>query len=219
MLAKKFFILGVGHNTAIYVELAETLGYSISGLYHYRNDRMGEQFCGYPVIGCHQELFESKDLSDCSFALSMGNNAVRSKLAEEIRKRGGNIPKLINPMASVSKYSFLDEGVVVHSNGIVEPNVRIEKDTVVSFNALVAHDVVIKSAVFVAGSSVVGAYTHVHQEAVIGIGSVIISGKVNNIGRNAVIGAGSVVTRDVGPYTIVAGNPAKVMGMVTQEST
>ncbi len=31
------------------------------------------------------------------------------------------------------------------------------------------------------------------------------------IGEGAVIGAGSVVTKDVAPYTIVAGNPAKVI--------
>jgi len=31
------------------------------------------------------------------------------------------------------------------------------------------------------------------------------------IGENAVIGAGSVVIRDVDPYTIVAGVPAKVV--------
>ena len=31
------------------------------------------------------------------------------------------------------------------------------------------------------------------------------------IGENAVVGAASVVTRDVAPNTIVAGNPAKVL--------
>jgi acetyltransferase-like isoleucine patch superfamily enzyme len=31
------------------------------------------------------------------------------------------------------------------------------------------------------------------------------------IGRAAVIGAGSVVTKDIAPYTIVAGNPAKLI--------
>lgn len=33
------------------------------------------------------------------------------------------------------------------------------------------------------------------------------------IGKGSVIGAGSVVTRDVEPYSIVAGNPAKVIRM------
>ncbi|MBL7815826.1 MAG: acyltransferase [Saprospiraceae bacterium] len=31
------------------------------------------------------------------------------------------------------------------------------------------------------------------------------------IGRNAVVGAGSVVTRDVPPYSVVVGNPARIV--------
>lgn len=43
----------------------------------------------------------------------------------------------------------------------------------------------------------------------IGMGVKILSGV--HIGQGAVIGAGSVVTKNVDPYTIVAGNPAKVI--------
>jgi acetyltransferase-like isoleucine patch superfamily enzyme len=65
--------------------------------------------------------------------------------------------------------------------------------------------------VYIAGSSIVGSYTHIHQGALIGLGSVIISDKVRNIGEYSIVGAGAVVSRDVNPYTIVAGNPAKVI--------
>jgi len=43
----------------------------------------------------------------------------------------------------------------------------------------------------------------------IGYGAIILSGV--KIGDGAVIGAGSIVTKDVLPYTIVAGNPAKII--------
>jgi acetyltransferase-like isoleucine patch superfamily enzyme len=49
--------------------------------------------------------------------------------------------------------------------------------------------------------------TLVEDDASIGSGATILCGVT--IGSNAVVGAGSVVTRDVAPGTIVAGNPAR----------
>jgi acetyltransferase-like isoleucine patch superfamily enzyme len=43
----------------------------------------------------------------------------------------------------------------------------------------------------------------------IGAGAIVTAGV--HIGRNAVVGAGSVVTKDVPPYSVVVGNPAKVV--------
>jgi acetyltransferase-like isoleucine patch superfamily enzyme len=49
----------------------------------------------------------------------------------------------------------------------------------------------------------------VEDGAWIGGGAIVLDGV--RIGRNAVIGAGAVVTKDVPAYTIVAGNPARVV--------
>jgi acetyltransferase-like isoleucine patch superfamily enzyme len=43
----------------------------------------------------------------------------------------------------------------------------------------------------------------------VGLGSIILSDVV--VGRGSIIAAGSVVTKDVKPYSIVAGNPAKIL--------
>ncbi len=48
------------------------------------------------------------------------------------------------------------------------------------------------------------------DRAWIGYRALILPGVT--IGEGAVVGAGAVVARDVAPYTIVAGNPAKVIG-------
>ena len=57
--------------------------------------------------------------------------------------------------------------------------------------------------------------TRVCQGASIGSGATILSNVV--VGEHAIVGAGSVVTRDVPPYSIVAGNPARVLRSVTKE--
>ena len=49
----------------------------------------------------------------------------------------------------------------------------------------------------------------IENDVWIGYGSIIVSGV--HIGRGAIVAAGSVVLKDVEPYTIVAGNPAKVV--------
>lgn len=56
--------------------------------------------------------------------------------------------------------------------------------------------------------------TLVRRGASIGSGSTILS-KVT-VGENAIVGAGSVVTRDVPPDTIVAGNPARVLRKINR---
>lgn len=48
----------------------------------------------------------------------------------------------------------------------------------------------------------------------IGGNAVILPGV--HIGRHSVVGAGSVVTKDVPPYTVVAGNPARVLRQIAR---
>jgi len=52
-------------------------------------------------------------------------------------------------------------------------------------------------------------YTIIGNDVLIGANAIILAGV--NIGDGAVIGAGSVVAKDVPPYAIVAGNPAKII--------
>lgn len=55
----------------------------------------------------------------------------------------------------------------------------------------------------------------IKEEAWIGTGAIILPGVT--IGRRAIVGAGSVVTRDVEDYAVVAGNPAKVIKYLDPE--
>ena len=64
-------------------------------------------------------------------------------------------------------------------------------------------------------SHVVCAPVTIGNKAWIGFNVIILKGVT--IGEGAVVAAGSVVTKDVPPYTIVAGNPAKVVRHVEHD--
>jgi UDP-2-acetamido-3-amino-2,3-dideoxy-glucuronate N-acetyltransferase len=55
---------------------------------------------------------------------------------------------------------------------------------------------------------------YIKRGARVGGGSVLLPGVT--IGRNAFVGAGSVVTKDVPDFAVVAGNPARVVGRVPE---
>jgi phosphonate metabolism protein (transferase hexapeptide repeat family) len=50
---------------------------------------------------------------------------------------------------------------------------------------------------------------HIGHDVWIGHGAIVLPGR--NIGTGAVVAAGAIVTRDVPAYTIVAGNPARII--------
>jgi acetyltransferase-like isoleucine patch superfamily enzyme len=56
----------------------------------------------------------------------------------------------------------------------------------------------------------------IKDKAWIGFNSVILKGVTINEG--AIVGAGSVVTKDVPPYTIVAGNPARIIREIPKDN-
>lgn len=51
----------------------------------------------------------------------------------------------------------------------------------------------------------------VEEDCWIGTGAIILAGA--HLGRGSIVGAGSIVTKDIPPYAVVAGNPAKIIAV------
>ena len=107
----------------------------------------------------------------------------------------------IGARCKIQSHTFICEGVTIEDEVFVGHNVNFINDTY-------------PRATSAAGAlqteqdwSVVG--TIVRRGASLGTGSTILGGVT--IGERAIVGAGSVVTRDVPPGVIVAGNPARVL--------
>jgi len=211
MEKKELYILGVGRNTIVYIELAEACGYKVAGLFHYNDDRTGEDVHGFPIIGSNNSLFCESTLEGKNFAISVGDNKIRTELANKIRENGGALTTLIHPEAIVSRFAKIAPGVVIHANSVVQADVEIEKDTVVSYNVSITHSSKIGKSCYLAFNSNIGAYVEIQDYVFVGQSAAVVSGKLNFIGHNSIIGAGSIVINDVDAYSIVAGNPARLI--------
>ena len=105
----------------------------------------------------------------------------------------------------VSSHTFVCEGVTIEDNVFIGHGVTFVND---SYPRATTPDGEIQTEKDWKVET-----TLVKRGASIGSGATILANLV--IGENAIVGAGSVVTRDVPPNTIVAGNPAKVLRSTT----
>jgi len=107
----------------------------------------------------------------------------------------------IGKRCKISSHSFICEGVRIEDNvfighGVTFINDSYPRATTGEGNLQTEADWKVER-------------TLVRKGASIGSGATILSNI--SIGENAIVGAGSIVTKDVPPNTIVAGNPAKLL--------
>jgi acetyltransferase-like isoleucine patch superfamily enzyme len=112
----------------------------------------------------------------------------------------------IGKRCKISSHTFICEGVVIEDNvfvghGVIFLNDSYPRATTSEGRLQTEADWKIERTVIKKGAS-------------IGSGATILSN--TTIGENAIVGAGSVVTKDVPPNCIVAGNPAKVLRYIEQ---
>ncbi|MCB9544523.1 MAG: acyltransferase [Myxococcales bacterium] len=109
----------------------------------------------------------------------------------------------------VGRDTWLGQGVFLHSAGGIYIGERVGVGPFVKMLTSV-HDEAGR-AVPILAAPLRFAPVHVEDDADLGVGSILLPGV--RVGRGAQVGAGAVVTRDVPPYAVVAGNPAKLLRM------
>ena len=123
----------------------------------------------------------------------------------------------------------IGENCNIGQNVVVSPGVKLGKNVKVQNNVSIYTGVICDDDVFLGPSMVFTNVinprsqiirrdnyetTIVEKGASIGANSTIICGNI--IGRYAFVGAGAVVTKDVKPYALVVGNPARQTGWMSE---
>jgi len=113
----------------------------------------------------------------------------------------------VGQRCKISSHTFICEGVTIEDNVFVGHNVTFVNDSYPRATA--------PSGEIQTETDWKVEPTLVKKGASIGSGVTILSNVV--IGEHAIIGAGSVVTKDVPPYAVVAGNPARIIRLLESE--
>lgn len=183
---------------------------------YYGSEKSGILFCEY------------KDLDD----FLQKNKQYISKYRIEADRRNSAIP-----LADLTKYNCrIEPGAIIRDLVEIGDNCVIMMGAVLNIGAVIGKKTMIDMNVVVGGRAIVGDNCHIgagtvlagvieppsadpviiEDDVLIGANAVVLEGV--KVGKGAVVAAGSIVVKDVEPYTVVAGVPAKMIKKVDEKT-
>lgn len=138
--------------------------------------------------------------------ISIGNNLTRKKIADKINNEIGT---LIHPRSVISETAKIGSGTVIMGGVTINADSTIGKHCIINTNSSVDHECNLGNFVHISPNAALAGNVYVGEGTHIGIGAVIIQGI--RIGKWCVIGAGAVIINDVPDYSVVVGNPGKII--------
>jgi carbonic anhydrase/acetyltransferase-like protein (isoleucine patch superfamily) len=132
-----------------------------------------------------------------------------------------SLATFIAPDAQVIGAVSLEEGVSIWYGAVLRGDMErivIGRSTNIQDGAIVHGDpgipTVLGNYVTVGHRAIIHSAT-VEDGAMIGMGAILLNGVT--VGKGSIVGAGAVVTKDVAPYTLVAGVPGKPVRVIAPE--
>ena len=157
---------------------------------------------GFSIVNSNEFRFSSSQ----NMILYIGNNKVRKKLASKLMV---NFVTAIHPKAIISNSAIIGKGSVIMAGAIVNPDTKIGEHCIINSGSVVEHDCVINDFVHISPNASLAGGVIVGEGSQIGIGATIIQGI--KIGKQVTIGAGTVVISDVPDYSVIVGNPGRII--------
>jgi sugar O-acyltransferase (sialic acid O-acetyltransferase NeuD family) len=171
-------------------------------------DLHGRSLDGLPVLG-DWSWFEGADHKDVGVVCAVGSPQVCRRLVERARALGLSFVSAISPLAHISSFVRLGEGVTVFPNVIINTGALVDSYCVLNVGVVVSHDATVGPYSNINPGAQLAGNVTIGEGCYIGMGANVIQGR--SIGAWSVVGAGAVVTRDIPACVTAVGVPARII--------
>lgn len=214
MSPKSAFIWGAQGQSIVLKSIMEIHGYKLSYLFD-NNQNLKSPFKNVPLKG-DLKIFKEWVLTvpekrHISFAVAIAKESrgkERVKMQNKILKYGFTVLTLIHSNAFISKNVSIGNGSQILMGATISERVQIGESCILNTGSQVDHESILEDGVHIMPGAIITGCVHIGKYASIGAGAVVLPRLI--IGEGAIVGAGAVVTKNVEPYTIVIGNPARI---------
>jgi acetyltransferase EpsM len=210
-------IYGAGGHAKVVLDIVEQEGtYCVQGLLDKTTEFWGTERWGYSVIGDLDKMSALRTEGVKCFFVALGDNRERKRVYQDAVIAEFEMISIVHPSVQVGGRVVIGDGCLLVAGAVVNVDARIDQNVIVNTGATIDHDCHIGAhshispGVHLAGNVVVGELSH------IGIGAVVLPSM--SIGNNCVVGAGAVVRENVPDGMVVAGNPARLISPMEDQS-
>lgn len=168
---------------------------------HIDDEKSGEHILG--------NIVDHAPMTDVKYITCFGDGVARYRIRSVLEARGAQFASVVSPtVQSVTPTENLKNCLIVGSCSLSN-DIRVGSDVLIQTLAVLGHDVFLGDGITLGAHAFVGGFAALEDLCTVHPHAVILP-KVR-IGKGAVVGAGSVVIKDVPPYTTVFGSPAKII--------
>ena len=216
--SKLCVILGGGGHASVLIDILQESGIAVlHAILDPDRSKWGGELLGVPILGDENFLPELVDQGVSHFLVGLGateDNEPRKGLFELGLSHQLEPLTVKAPSALCSPYARIGSGCQLFPGSIVNTRANIGQNVIVNSGAIVEHDCILGDHVHVATGARLASTVRVGAAAHIGAGATVR--QLISIGEGAVVGAGAVVVKDVPPWTVVVGVPARILKRVRE---
>lgn len=183
------------------------------------------------VFGSENSIVLFGDYADIAPALQANAAMIHEHVIENDRRNSG-VP-LLNLTYQNAR---IEPGAIIRDQVEIGDNAVIMMGAIINIGAEIGAKTMIDMGVVLGGRAIVGAGCHIgagtvlagvveppsatpviiEDDVMIGANAVVLEGV--RVGKGAVVAAGAVVIKDVAPYTVVGGVPARVIKIIDEQT-